>query len=38
MELLPKLLAVCGEVAALEIEQPNLERVFLSLTGRGLRD
>jgi ABC-2 type transport system ATP-binding protein len=36
--LLPKLLAACGEVTALEIEQPNLERVFLALTGRALRD
>jgi ABC-2 type transport system ATP-binding protein len=36
--LLPKLLAVCGEVSAIEIEQPNLERVFLALTGRELRD
>lgn len=36
--LLPKLLAAAGEVTALEIEQPTLERVFLALTGRGLRD
>ncbi len=36
--LLPKLLAAAGEVTALEIEQPTLERVFLTLTGRGLRD
>jgi ABC-2 type transport system ATP-binding protein len=36
--LLPKLLTICGEVTALEIEQPTLERVFLSLTGRALRD
>jgi ABC-2 type transport system ATP-binding protein len=27
-----------GELAALEIEEPNLERVFLHLTGRALRD
>lgn len=36
--LLPKLLAAAGEVTALDIEQPTLERVFLALTGRGLRD
>ncbi|MEO2092065.1 MAG: hypothetical protein ABGY75_21635 [Gemmataceae bacterium] len=36
--LLPKLLAAAGEVTALDIEQPTLERVFLTLTGRGLRD
>ncbi len=27
-----------GDLAALEIEEPNLERVFLHLTGRALRD
>jgi ABC-2 type transport system ATP-binding protein len=27
-----------GELTALEIEEPNLERVFLHLTGRALRD
>jgi ABC-2 type transport system ATP-binding protein len=36
--LLPKLLANCGEVTSMEIEQPTLERVFLTLTGRALRD
>ena len=36
--LLPKLLAVVGEVRSLEVKQPNLEGVFLSLTGKGLRD
>jgi ABC-2 type transport system ATP-binding protein len=36
--LLPVLLTRVGEVTALEIEQPTLERVFLTLTGRGLRD
>jgi ABC-2 type transport system ATP-binding protein len=40
--VLPKLLAACGEFglvpAALELDQPNLERVFLHMTGRALRD
>ena len=36
--LLPKLLTACGEVSALEVEHPTLERVFLSLTGWALRD
>jgi len=40
--LLPKMLTVCAamavEVAAIDLEQPSLERVFLNLTGRGLRD
>ena len=36
--LLPKLIAACGEVTALSVEPPTLERVFLSLTGRDLRD
>ncbi len=27
-----------GDLAALEMEEPNLERVFLHLTGRALRD
>ena len=36
--LLPKLLTAVGGVTAVEIEQPTLERVFLALTGRGLRD
>ncbi|OWK35124.1 ABC transporter ATP-binding protein [Fimbriiglobus ruber] len=40
--VLPKLIAICTELGAeptaLNIDQPNLERVFLHLTGRGLRD
>lgn len=40
--VLPKLLAACAEVGAeptaLDLDQPTLERVFLHLTGRGLRD
>jgi ABC-2 type transport system ATP-binding protein len=40
--VLPKLLAACGEYAveptAIDLDQPSLERVFLSLTGRELRD
>lgn len=36
--LLPKLLAICGEVQSLEVKEPTLESVFLSLTGKGLRD
>jgi len=36
--LLPKLLAVVGEVRAMEVKEPTLENVFLSLTGKGLRD
>lgn len=36
--LLLKLLAACGEVRALEVKEPTLESVFLSLTGKGLRD
>jgi ABC-2 type transport system ATP-binding protein len=36
--LLPKLLAAVGEVRALEVKEPTLESVFLSLTGKGLRD
>jgi ABC-2 type transport system ATP-binding protein len=40
--VLPKLLAACAafgaEPTALDLEQPTLERVFLHLTGRGLRD
>ncbi|HET6574693.1 MAG TPA: ABC transporter ATP-binding protein [Fimbriiglobus sp.] len=39
---LPKLLAACAEFgaepSAIELDQPTLERVFLHLTGRGLRD
>lgn len=40
--VLPAIISVCTEFgvtpAALDIDQPNLERVFLHLTGRGLRD
>jgi ABC-2 type transport system ATP-binding protein len=40
--LLPKLLAACAEFGAeptaIDLDQPTLERVFLHLTGRGLRD
>jgi ABC-2 type transport system ATP-binding protein len=40
--LLPQLLALMTEqrvdLLSLEIQEPNLERVFLHLTGRGLRD
>jgi ABC-2 type transport system ATP-binding protein len=36
--LLPTLLEAVGEVRALEVKEPNLESVFLSLTGKGLRD
>ena len=40
--MLPKLLAACGEFGAeptaIHLDQPTLERVFLSLTGRELRD
>ena len=36
--LLPKLLAASGEVQSLEVKEPTLESVFLSLTGKGLRD
>ena len=36
--LLPKLLTAVGEVRALEVREPSLEGVFLSLTGKGLRD
>jgi ABC-2 type transport system ATP-binding protein len=40
--LLPKVIAACSEegadVTAIDLDQPNLERVFLNLTGRGLRD
>jgi ABC-2 type transport system ATP-binding protein len=40
--VLPRLLAACGEAGveptALDLDQPNLERVFLHLTGRALRD
>lgn len=36
--VLPGVLAACGEVRTLEVKQPNLESVFLSLTGKGLRD
>jgi ABC-2 type transport system ATP-binding protein len=36
--LLPKLLEAVGEVRSLEVKAPTLESVFLSLTGKGLRD
>ena len=40
--LLPKLMALCAEHGVvctnIELEQPSLERVFLSLTGHALRD
>jgi ABC-2 type transport system ATP-binding protein len=36
--LLPRVIAECRELAALDVAQPSLERVFLSLTGRALRD
>jgi ABC-2 type transport system ATP-binding protein len=40
--VLPKLLVACAEFGAeptaLDLDQPTLERVFLHLTGRGLRD
>ncbi len=36
--LLPRVIAECRELTALDLAQPSLERVFLSLTGRALRD
>jgi hypothetical protein len=36
--LLPKLLAAVGEVTSLQVKEPTLESVFLSLTGKALRD
>jgi ABC-2 type transport system ATP-binding protein len=36
--LLPNLLAAVGDVRRLSVREPNLESVFLSLTGKGLRD
>jgi ABC-2 type transport system ATP-binding protein len=36
--LLPRLLSLVGEVRAVEVKEPTLESVFLSLTGKGLRD
>lgn len=40
--VLPKVIATCTElgaaVTAIDLDQPSLERVFLNLTGRGLRD
>ena len=36
--LLPKLLAVVGDVRAMAVKEPTLESVFLALTGKGLRD
>jgi ABC-2 type transport system ATP-binding protein len=38
MRLLPCLNELHVELTSLETEEPNLERVFLHLTGRGLRD
>ena len=38
MRLLPCLNELQVELTSLETEEPNLERVFLHLTGRGLRD
>lgn len=37
-QLLPRVIAECGTVLKLDITQPSLERVFLSLTGSALRD
>ena len=41
-EILPHLIAVCLEhgvrIRSVEISKPNLETVFLKLTGRALRD
>ena len=36
--LLPQILTACGAVKSLAIQQPTLERVFLNLTGKALRD
>ena len=37
--VLPRVLTACGaELVGLDVDQPNLERVFLHLTGRALRD
>ncbi len=36
--LLPRLLAVVGDVRAMAVKEPTLESVFLALTGKGLRD
>jgi len=36
--LLPRVIAECREVTALDLAPPSLERVFLSLTGHALRD
>ena len=38
LELVPLLGETRAELTSLEIEEPNLEHVFLHLTGRGLRD
>jgi ABC-2 type transport system ATP-binding protein len=38
LRLVAILQAYPGQLMSLEIEEPNLERVFLNLTGRGLRD
>jgi ABC-2 type transport system ATP-binding protein len=36
--ILAKIVALCGDIQTMEIEQPSLERVFLNLTGSALRD
>jgi ABC-2 type transport system ATP-binding protein len=36
--LLPAVLAAAGEVRAVDVKEPTLEGVFLSLTGKALRD
>jgi ABC-2 type transport system ATP-binding protein len=36
--LLPRVIAECGAVSKLDLAQPSLEQVFLSLTGSALRD
>jgi ABC-2 type transport system ATP-binding protein len=38
LQLLALLTELQLELTSLETEEPNLERVFLHLTGRGLRD
>ena len=38
LQLIPLLAEEGVELTGLETEEPNLERVFLHLTGRGLRD
>jgi ABC-2 type transport system ATP-binding protein len=36
--ILAKVVAACGDIESMEVEQPSLERVFLDLTGSALRD